>query len=65
VEHDVQVGMNAPQETLTLEQANELHLRELDAQALQNEVDQVWETIDSMQEAQVFPEQTLAREISV
>lgn len=50
---------------LTLEEANGLHLREIDAQALQNEVDRVWETIDSMREAQVFTEETLAREISV
>lgn len=60
-----QEGQKVLQDTLTLQEANELNLRELDASALQGEVDRVWETIDSMQEAQVFPQQTLAREISV
>jgi hypothetical protein len=53
------------QETLTLEEANSLHLREIDAQALASEVERVWETIDSMRDAQIFTEETLAREISV
>ena len=56
---------NETERILTLDEANGLHLREIDAQALQNEVDRVWETIDSMREAQVFTEETLAREISV
>jgi hypothetical protein len=56
---------NETEPTLTLDEANELHLREIDGQALQNDVEQVWETINSMREAQIFTEETLAREISV
>jgi hypothetical protein len=61
----VEEARNEVEQILTLEQANELHLRELDAKALQDEVDRVWETIESMREAQVFTEEILAREISV
>jgi hypothetical protein len=53
------------EQTLTLEEANELQLREIDAGALTDEVDRVWETVESMREAQVFTEEMLAREISV
>jgi len=53
------------EQILTLEEANGLHLRELDAKALEDEVGRVWETIESMREAQVFTEEMLAREISV
>ena len=53
------------EQILTLEQANELDLREIDAEALQDEIDRVWETVESMREAQVFTEEMLAREISV
>lgn len=56
---------NNMEQILTLEEANGLHLRELDAKALEDEVGRVWETIESMREAQVFTEEMLAREISV
>jgi hypothetical protein len=61
----VQQTRNETEPTLTLDEANELHLREIDGQALQNDVERVWETINSMREAQIFTEETLAREISV
>jgi len=53
------------EQILTIEEANDLNLREIDAKALQDEVDRVWETVESMREAQIFTEEMLAREISV
>lgn len=52
-------------QTLTLEEANALQWRELDVSALEAEVEAVWETIKSMQEAQTVSNDTLTREISV
>ena len=45
---------NKMEQILTLEEANKLHLREIDAEALEGEVGRVWETVESMREAQVF-----------
>jgi hypothetical protein len=56
---------NATEQILTQPETNELPLREVDAEALQLDIDRVWETIESMREAQVFTEDILAREISV
>lgn len=53
------------EEVLTLAEANALQWRDLDVSALEAEVTAVWETIQSMQEAQTVSNETLTREISV
>jgi predicted RNA-binding protein (virulence factor B family) len=53
------------QQVLTLDEANALTWRKIDAQALDSQAQVVWETIESMKSAQTFNEETLAREISV
>jgi hypothetical protein len=52
-------------EALTLEEANALDWRELDVSALEAQVEAVWETVASMQEAQTVSRETLTCEISV
>ncbi len=56
---------NTTGEVLTLEEANALDWRELDLQALEAQVEAVWETVASMQEAQTVSRETLTCEISV
>jgi hypothetical protein len=53
------------EEVLTIEEANALEWRDLDVSALESEVKAVWDTIQSMQEAQTVSNETLTREISV
>lgn len=52
-------------EILTLEQANALQWRELDPDALTQQIEAVWDTVASMQEAQIISNEMLSCEISV
>ena len=53
------------EEVLTLHDANSLPWRDLDVSALESQVQAVWETVESMQEAQTVRIEMLMYEISV
>jgi hypothetical protein len=56
---------NAKEEVLPSDNASVLELRELDVSALEEQAVAVWETVESMQEAQTVSKDTLTCEISV
>ena len=53
------------EESLTLQEANNLEWRDLDVVALEAEIAPVWEAITNMQDAQTVSNETLSREISI
>ena len=50
---------------LTIEEVNQLQLRELNVQELEAQIEVVWETVDGMMGAEIVSAEILASEISV